>query len=67
MTSTHAGDDSGETVTFIGEDRYGRELSETITGGSGALVTTSGNFARVDRITASGAGADAVIAGSAAL
>lgn len=67
MTSTHAGDDSGETVTFIGEDRYGRELSETITGGSGALVTTSGNFARVDRIVASGVGADAVTVGSNAL
>ena len=67
VDTTHAGNDSGDTITFIGEDRYGNPLTEAITGGSGALVSTAGNFARVDRITASGAGADAVIAGTAAL
>jgi len=67
VNSTHAGDDSGETIIFTGEDRYGNLLTETITGGSSAAVATLGNFARVDRITASGAGANAVTAGSAAL
>tara|TARA_R110000782_G_scaffold46221_1_gene102272 strand:- start:70 stop:1014 length:945 start_codon:yes stop_codon:yes gene_type:complete len=67
INSTHAGDDSGKTIIFTGEDRYGALLTETITGGSSAAVATLGNFARVDRITASAAGANAVTAGSAAL
>jgi hypothetical protein len=64
VNSTHAGDDSGETVTFIGEDRYGRALTETITG---AAVSSENNFAKVDRIVASAAGANAVTAGTDAL
>ena len=67
VNSTHAGDDSGETVTFIGEDRYGRALTETITGGSSAAVSSENNFAKVDRIVASAAGANAVTAGTDAL
>jgi hypothetical protein len=65
LSAYSAADDSGETVTFLGEDRYDRSLTETITGaGLGATVDTTGNFARIDRITASGAGAGATEAGN---
>jgi hypothetical protein len=65
MSAYSAGDDSGETVTFLGEDRYDESLTETITGaGAGATVDTTKNYKRVDRITASGVGAGATEAGN---
>jgi len=64
MAAYSAADDSGETVTFLGEDRYDRSMTETITGaGAGATVATSNNYKRIDRITASGAGAGATEGG----
>ncbi len=64
LATYSAASDVGETVTFLGEDRYDRSLTETITGaGVGATVTTTNNYKRIDRITASGAGAGATEAG----
>jgi len=59
-----AGDDSGETIAVVGENRYGDSLTETITGvDAGTSTTQSLNFGRVDRLTISGASAGAVEAG----
>lgn len=64
MATYSAADDSGETVTFLGESIGGDPLTETITGaGVGATVDTTENYSRIDRITASGAGAGATEAG----
>ena len=60
----NAGDDSGETILVTGEDRYGNSVTDTITGASAGTSTTQNqNFGRVDRLTASGAGAGATEAG----
>jgi len=65
LSAYSASDDTGETVTFLGEDRYGVSLTETITAAdAGATVDTTQNYARIDRITASGAGAGATEAGN---
>jgi hypothetical protein len=63
MNTYHAGDDTGDTLTFLGEDRYERSLTEDVTGGSTATVTTLNNYKRIDRITSSGAHAGASEAG----
>jgi hypothetical protein len=63
-----AGDDSGDTYTPRGYDRYGVPLTDSITGANaGTSTTQDANFAWVDRITSSGASAGAVEAGVDAL
>jgi len=60
----NAGNDSGETILVTGEDRYGDAITDTITGANAGTSTTQDqNFGRVDRLTASGAGAGATEAG----
>jgi len=59
-----AGNDTGDTYTPRGYDRYGVELTDSITGANASTSTTQdANFAWVDRITSSGASAGAVEAG----
>jgi hypothetical protein len=53
---TSAGNDSGLTFTPRGYDRYGNEVTDSITGGNaGASTNQDVNFAWVDRVTASAA------------
>lgn len=60
-----AGDDTGDTYTPRGYDRYGVAVTDSITGANaGTSSTQDQNFAWVDRITSSGASAGAVEAGS---
>ena len=60
-----AGDDTGDTYTVYGEDRYDNEVTDAITGVSAGTSTTQDqNFARVDRIASSGASAGAVESGT---
>jgi hypothetical protein len=59
-----AGNDSGDTFTPRGYDRYGVALTDSITGASGGTSTTQdANFAWLDRITNSSASAGAVEGG----
>jgi hypothetical protein len=59
-----AGDDTGDTYTARGYDRYGVEVTDSITGASaGTSSTQDQNFGWVDRITSSGTSAGAVEAG----
>tara|TARA_R110000824_G_scaffold64402_6_gene168279 strand:+ start:12307 stop:13266 length:960 start_codon:yes stop_codon:yes gene_type:complete len=58
-----AGDDRGVTMTAVGKNRYGAALTETITGGNAGTVIGSLNFAKIDRISTSGASAGAVEGG----
>jgi len=41
LTAYAAGDNSGRTITFTGTDRFGREISEEVTGPDGATVSTT--------------------------
>lgn len=63
ITIFNAGDDTGDTFTVTGEDRYGADLTETITGGNAATVAGTKNFARVYRVSSSGASAAGVEVG----
>ena len=59
-----AGDDTGDTYTVRGFDRYGFAVTDSITGANAGTSTTQNqNFAWVDRITSSGASAGAVESG----
>jgi len=59
-----AGDDTGDTYTARGFDRYGNNITDSITGANAGTSTTQDvNFAWVDRITSSGASAGAVESG----
>jgi len=47
-----AADESGETMTFLGEDRYGNALTETDVGPTaGATVTALKNFKKIYKIS----------------
>jgi len=60
-----AGDDTGDTYTVSGYDRYGFEVTDSITGVSGGTSTTQDqNFGWVDRISSSTASAGAVESGT---
>tara|TARA_R110002051_G_scaffold59803_1_gene109720 strand:- start:416 stop:1384 length:969 start_codon:yes stop_codon:yes gene_type:complete len=63
-----AGNDTGDTYTARGYDRYGVEMTDSIVGANaGTSTTQDANFAWVDRITSDGASAGAVEAGVDAL
>ncbi|MBT4085507.1 MAG: hypothetical protein HOE83_17110 [Alphaproteobacteria bacterium] len=60
-----AGDDTGDTYTARGYDRYGNEVTDSITGvNAGTSTTQDQNFAWVDRVSSSGASTGAVESGS---
>jgi hypothetical protein len=60
-----AGNDTGDTYTPRGYDRYGNEVTDSITGANGGTSTTQDvNFEWLDRITSNGASAGAVEAGT---
>jgi hypothetical protein len=65
VTITSAGVDTGITFTVSGFDFYGAALTSTVTGTSGSVATTKKAFASVTKITASGATASTVTAGTA--
>jgi len=47
-----AADESGETLTFTGEDRYGNTMTETDVGpGTGLTVTASKNFKKIYKVS----------------
>ena len=58
-----AGNDSGDTFTVIGDDRYSKALSDAITGASAGTALGVANFAVVRRISNSSASAGAVEGG----
>ncbi len=49
------GDDSGLTFTFYGEDLKGNTISDAVSGTNGGYADTSIYFAKVDRVSSSGA------------
>jgi len=49
-------DESGDTYTITGTDRYGAALTETITGPNTTTVNGSKNFLTVTQVATSGAG-----------
>ena len=59
------GTDTGVTFTVYGTDRFGRDITETITGADGTTATGSSNFATVTKVTASADTASTVEIGSA--
>ena len=59
-----AGNDSGDTFTVYGYDRYGNEVTDSITGANAGTSTTQNqNFAWVDKVVSDGASAGAVEVG----
>ena len=64
VTITSAGADTGITFTVSGYDVYGAAMTSTVTGASGSAATTLKAFASVTSITASGAVATTVTAGT---
>jgi VCBS repeat-containing protein len=58
-----AGDDTGDTFTVTGEDRYKNALTEALTGSNAGTTAGTKNFGRVERIESSGASTGAVEAG----
>ena len=59
------GTDTSVTFTIYGTDRFGRDITETITGSDGSTATGSSNFATVTKVTASADTASTVTIGSA--
>ena len=60
-----SGNDSGVTFTVTGTDMFGRAQTDTITGANAASATGSKYFATVTSVTASGATAGNITAGTA--
>ena len=65
VTITSGGNDTGITFTVAGYDKYGAKTTQTITGGSGATVTTQKAFASVASVVPSGSVATTVTVGTA--
>ena len=63
VTVTSSGNDSGTNAIIVGTDLSGSALTETITGGSGAAVTTTKQFATVTAITLAATSAGNINAG----
>ena len=63
ITITSGGDDTGDTFTVTGENRYGDVLTEAITGASGTAALGTKNFAKVYSEVSSGASAFGVEVG----
>ena len=58
-----AGDDTGDTFTVTGLDRYGNVMTDAITGANADTATGTKNFSRVDLVVSSGASAAGVEVG----
>lgn len=67
VTVTSGGNDTGITFLIKGYDEYGSAMSQTLTGASGAVATTTKAFKSVISIVPSGAVAGTVTAGTADL
>lgn len=67
ITLYSTGNLSGVTFTATGTDRYGRALTEAITGPNNSTVTSTKNFKTVTQVAASGAVGTNVECGSAAV
>lgn len=65
VTITSAGNDSGKTFTIYGTNNSGSIVSEAITGGNAAAVTSALSYKTITRIAVSAATAAAVTAGNA--
>lgn len=65
VTITSGGNDSGITFTVAGFDKYGQKMTQTITGGNGATVTTKKAFYSVNSVVPSGSVATTVTVGTA--
>lgn len=63
ITITSAGNDSGDTFTVTGEDRYTNVMTEAITGGNATIALGTKNFAKVYSVVSSGASAGGVEVG----
>lgn len=55
-----AGNDTGDTFTFTGLNRYGGAMTEDLTGSSAGTTAGALNFSRIDKVASSGASAGAV-------
>jgi len=65
VSITSDGDDSGDTYTITGTDRYGVELVEAITGPDTETVKGNYNFATIRKVAVSGAGTGNITLGNA--
>lgn len=63
ITITSAADDSGDTFTVTGEDRYGNAMTEAITGGDTTTALGTSNFAKVYSVVSNGASSGNVSVG----
>lgn len=63
VTITSSGDDTGVVFTVYGSDIYGRPMTQTITGASGAAAASLKAFSTVSRVAASAAVAGTVTVG----
>jgi VCBS repeat-containing protein len=63
VTIWNAGDDTGDTFTVTGTDRYDNAMTEDITGANASTAAGTKNFKRVDIISSSGASTGDVEAG----
>ena len=63
ISITSAGNDTGDTFTVTGEDRYGNVMTEAITGASSAAALGTKNFAKVYSVVSSGTSASGVEVG----
>lgn len=61
---TSAGNDSGITFTVTGTDRYGRSMTEALTGSNASSVESEKDFLTVSSVATSGAIASTVIVGT---
>lgn len=58
------GDESGDTYTITGTDRYGKALTETVTGPNTTTVYSTKNFKTITQVATSGAGTGNIEVGS---
>ena len=63
VTIVSAGNDSGDTFTVTGEDRYTNVMTEAITGANAGTALGTKNFAKVYSVVSSGASASGVEVG----
>ena len=65
VSITSASDESGDTFTITGTDRWNNALSEEIAGPGATTVTTTANFKTVTQVATDGAATGNITVGSA--
>jgi len=65
ISFTSDGDESGDTYTVVGSDRYGRTITETVTGPNATTVYSTYDYSAVTSIATSGAGTGNITIGIA--